>query len=208
MLTQIAKHIFNLVPEAGQKKLRVLRYQLSKKPAAGPPPSEVKQAAISRYQASSGHKVLIETGTYLGDMVEAQKNKFNRIISIELGQKLWANAVERFKQHDHITILQGDSGQMLNSITSQLNEPAIFWLDGHYSGDITAKGEKECPVLNEIDAIFAYKQIPHIILVDDARLFVGEHDYPTLEELTKYVQGKNCDYRMEVKDDIIRYTVK
>ena len=39
---------------------------------------------------------------------------------------------------DEISIIQGDSGKILNSITNKLKKPAIFWLDGHYSSGITA----------------------------------------------------------------------
>jgi hypothetical protein len=47
----------------------------------------------------------------------------------------------------------------------------------------------------------------HVLLIDDARLFVDEDDYPTIEKLTKYVKNKNNNYQVEVKDDIIRFTM-
>ena len=83
----------------------------------------------------------------------------------------------------------------------------FFWLDGHYSGGVTAKGDKECPILEEVNAIFKFKNIAHILLVDDARSFNGQHDYPTVEELTNHIKNKNNKYEVVVKDDIIRYVV-
>jgi hypothetical protein len=45
------------------------------------------------------------------------------------------------------------------------------------------------------------------LLIDVARLFVGEWDYATIEKLTEYVRSKNVKYQVEVKYDIIRYII-
>lgn len=173
-----------------------------------PPPHYAKQLIISEYQKKYKYSTLIETGTYMGDMVEAQKNNFKKIISIELGEDLYNDAKNRFKENKNILIVKGDSGNVLPSILSDLNEPAIFWLDGHYSAGITAKGEKDCPIFEELDAIFQSKKLNHILLIDDARCFNGEVDYPTLEQLIEYVKGKNQNYQVEIKNDIIRFLIQ
>jgi hypothetical protein len=172
-----------------------------------PPPHAVKQITIEYYQKLSGYNILVETGTYLGDMVEAERKNFKKIYSIELGEKLWRRAVKRFSKYDHIKIIQGDSGKILDQITSQLKEPAIFWLDGHYSEGITAKGEKDCPIFEELDAIFRYNKLDHILLIDDARNFIGKGDYPTIEQLSKFVTSKNDRYKLSVENDIIRFAI-
>ncbi len=171
-----------------------------------PPPHEIKQTTIEFYQKKHNCNTLVETGTYTGKMVLMQKDNFAKIYSIELSLELWKKATEKFASYPHIEILQGDSSQVLHEVVAQLNSFAIFWLDGHYSAGITAKGEKNCPIYKEIDAIFLNKEQGHIILIDDARHFVGEDDYPTTEELANYVASKNANYRMEVYDDIIRFT--
>ena len=125
-----------------------------------------------------------------------------------MGEKLWRNAVKRFKKQKHITLIHGDSGEVLKNITEQLNEPVLFWLDGHYSGGITAKAGQDCPILKEIDAIFMYKKLNHILLIDDARCFDGTNDYPTIEELIGYIKNKNEKYVVEIKDDIIRCIIE
>ena len=105
-------------------------------------------------------------------MVEAQRNNFRKIISIEVADELWKKAVTRFNKYKHISILKGDSGKILPVVTKELNEQAIFWLDGHYDFGITSKGEKDCPILEEIDAILkSNKGLNHILLVDDAISF-------------------------------------
>lgn len=78
-----------------------------------PPPHIVKQLAIKEYHESFGYDVLVETGTYLGEMVEAQKRRFKRVYSIELSEELHARATKRFSRDKQVTIVQGDSGKTL-----------------------------------------------------------------------------------------------
>ncbi|MBK9982497.1 MAG: hypothetical protein IPP15_08740 [Saprospiraceae bacterium] len=182
------------------------RWQKAGRPA--PPPHYIKQMTIEEYQKKSGYTVLVESGTFLGDMVESQKKSFKRIVSIELSSLLFKKATKRFKNDPNVSIVHGDSGEKLTEILDATMEPVIFWLDGHYSSGITAKGNKECPVFEEIDAIFnSVNRSDHIILIDDARLFTGKYDYPEISRLTDYIQRKNEKYKVEVKDDIIRYWI-
>lgn len=169
-----------------------------------PPPHQVKQMVIEEYQKRYSCSVLVETGIYLGDMVEAQGNNFKRIISIELDQHLYERAKHKFRKKSHITIYQGDSSKILPQIMPTITESALFWLDGHYSAGFTAKGDKETPIYEELEVIFQDSTHDHILLVDDARLFTGQSDYQTIEELSDFIRGKNKDYIIEVKDDIIR----
>ncbi|MCZ7616643.1 MAG: hypothetical protein M5T52_24530 [Ignavibacteriaceae bacterium] len=86
-------------------------------------------------------------------------------------------------------IINGDSGKLLKQLVAKISDPAIFWLDGHYSGFETAKGDIETPIKQELGAILN-SELNHIILIDDARLFIGQNDYPTIEELKKYILSK------------------
>jgi hypothetical protein len=172
-----------------------------------PPPHVVKQRIIKEYQQRHNYSTFIETGTYLGDMVEAQKSSFKKLISIELSNELYLEAKKRFKNDRNVLIVQGDSGKQLPEILKTVNEPAIFWLDGHYSEGKTAKGDKDCPIFEELHAILDQGVYEHVILIDDARLFVGKGDYPRIEALAEYIRGENQNYKLEVKHDIIRFTV-
>lgn len=172
-----------------------------------PPPHIVKQIAIAEYHEKYKHNILVETGTFRGDMIEAQKKRFKKIISIELAVPLFEKAQKRFKNDANVILVQGDSGKVLSKVVNDINEPAIFWLDGHYSSGVTAKGDTECPIFGELDAVFNEKKLDHILLIDDARLFTGKGDYPTIEQVTQYIRNKNEKYQVEVKHDIIRYVV-
>jgi len=162
---------------------------------------------IGEYQKKHDIAVLVETGTYMGDMVEAQKKRFKKIFSIELDIKLYNMAKERFKNDNNVILFQGDSSVVLPDVLLNISEPTIFWLDGHFSGGITARGKKDCPIFEELGSILEKNKTNHVILIDDAILFVGKGDYPAIEDLIRYVKSKNAMYNFEIKNDIIRFEI-
>jgi hypothetical protein len=205
--------LYRLIPENVLKFIKSLisKKELSEKEwrekgCPSPPPHVVKQLVIEEYQKKYGISVLVETGTYRGDMIEAQKKRFKKIISVELGIDFFEKAKDRFKNDGHVVLRNGNSGVIMPQILDELNEPAIFWLDGHYMPGITEKANKECPVYEELEAILSQKNVNHVLLIDDARLFTGKYDYPTISELVKFVGERNNKYNIEVKYDIIRMT--
>ena len=169
-----------------------------------PSPHILKQKTIADYAKRFSLQILIETGTYHGDMVEAMKNNFTRIFSIELGENLHQQAKERFHNNAHISIIHGDSGEILPGILGDIKQPCLFWLDGHYSGGITAKGETDTPVVEELEHILSHPVTEHVILIDDARCFVGQDHYPTIEELKDMILKRRPGWVFEAEDDIIR----
>ncbi|HLG41457.1 MAG TPA: hypothetical protein VI461_17385 [Chitinophagaceae bacterium] len=192
------KHYKNLYT-AGQVRKK---WELAGKPV--PPPHIIKQQAIRYYQKKSGYNILVETGTYKGDMILAQLDSFEKIYSIELSKGLFENAKKRFQKNSKVMLLHGNSGEVITKVLQELKEPAIFWLDGHYSGSITAKTEKYSPVIEELQALINHNQLQHIILVDDARGFTGEHGYPTIEEMKELAAKNFSGYHFSVDEDIIR----
>lgn len=172
-----------------------------------PVPHLIKQRIIERYRQQSGAKVLIETGTAFGAMVRAQLGKFERIHSVELSEVLWRKAVARFKDHGHVSIHQGDSGKVLADLVPKLDATALFFLDGHYSAGVTARGDVDCPIDAELASILV-SPYPHVLLIDDARLFVGRNDYPTLDALRETILAKRPGSSFEVELDMIRVVLK
>src|SRR3989338_4564638 len=81
-----------------------------------PLPNTHKAQLIRSIQQSTKCGVFLETGTFKGDMLDTLKNNFPRLISIELDAILFNNAQKRFKQDRRITIIQGDSGKLMESI--------------------------------------------------------------------------------------------
>jgi hypothetical protein len=171
-----------------------------------PPPHVVKQAVLRRYAERYHLRVFIETGTYRGDMVEAMKPLFQKIYSIELSEKLFEEAKNRFKSDTHVELIHGDSGQELGRIVERLDQPALFWLDGHYSAGDTARGRKDTPIYEELEQILRAPDLGHVVVIDDARHFGTDPGYPTIEELRTYVLSERPDVRVAVEDDSIRIT--
>lgn len=171
-----------------------------------PPPALVKQTALKHYARRFGLLTLVETGTYLGDTVDRLKGRFLKIFSIELDQKLFLAAQNRFASNPRIKIFQGNSSQVLPGILELLDGPCLFWLDAHYSGGITAKADTETPVMQELEIILGRNQPRDVVLIDDARLFTGADDYPALESVKAYLLKKRPDYFFEVDNDIIRFS--
>lgn len=136
-------------------------------------------------------------------MIEIMRYRFKKIVSIELDQNLFEKAKAKFLTEKNITILQGDSSKILPIVLIDLHEPALFWLDGHYSEGITAKGKLNTPIVSELKSILEHPIKDHLILIDDARCFVGIDDYPTVEELRTLVLKYNPALNFNVKNDII-----
>jgi hypothetical protein len=179
---------------------KVLRWVLAGSPP--PPPHLIKQRLILRAQSQFKTRIMVETGTLLGDMIEAMKHRFTRLYSIEISPELARKAQQRFAGDSHIQIIENDSAIALKELVPKLEEPALFWLDGHYSGGNTGKGIKETPIMEELDTILA-SDLPHVILVDDARCFGTEKDYPSLSELESFVRARRSGAHIFTRHDCI-----
>jgi hypothetical protein len=184
------------------RRWRLFQWQQAGKPL--PPPNVFKQETVKAYAKRFSLAVLVETGTFMGDMIYNTRHVFEQIHSVELDNVLYANAVRRFRRYSHIHLWHGDSNDVLPQILKQLNWPALFWLDAHYSAGITARGLLDTPIVQEIRHIAQHTNRSHVLLIDDAREFGTAKDYPTLDELNSLITGLNPRWRMLVEDDIIR----
>lgn len=116
------------------------------------------------------YPVFVETGTYLGDTIFAMETKFDELHTIEIKEDLYANAKNRYKG-DKISFYLGDSSKEMTKIVTSLNKNCIFWLDGHYSAGITGRGEKDCPLCEELQSIMDNFTEKAVIIIDDCRDF-------------------------------------
>lgn len=171
-----------------------------------PPPPLAKQAMLREYREKYGLGTMVETGTFLGDTVEAMRHEFRKVYSIELADKFHEIAKKRFERVGNVSLHKGDSGKVMPEVVKMVNGPALFWLDGHYSGGDTAQGDLNCPVWGELEAIFAGMEHPFVVLIDDARCFknVGSEEYPAVADIEKWVKERRPDLGVEVAMDCIR----
>jgi len=172
---------------------------------SGAAPHPIKMMIVRSYLTKYSLQLFVETGTYLGDMLDYVSKSGANCTSIELSQDLYEAAGRRFGRHKNITLIQGDSGKKLPKLIAEIKEPTLFWLDGHYSSGITASAAADTPVSVELNVILSHPVKQHVILIDDVRCFCGENGYPHLEELLLAVRADGY-YRAEVSVDIIRLT--
>jgi hypothetical protein len=157
-----------------------------------PPPNARKRQLLHETLSFHQLRVAIETGTFLGDTTAFLADRCDRVITIELDPWLASRARERFRDRPNVTVLEGDSGELLEGVLAAVYEPALFWLDGHFSGMHegvqTARGKTDTPLHSELETIVAWPQAPaSSILIDDARM-LGLPDYPTLDEIRGLVR--------------------
>jgi hypothetical protein len=198
----ILYQVHKKIKEAISARKKVLLWKIKGRPI--PPPHVVKQEAVKDYARRFNVRILIETGTFMGEMIDAVLNTFDEIISIEFDSALALRAQKKFSAHSHVRIIQGDSGKVLPEIVAGINKPCLFWLDAHYSGGVTAKSDLETPVVRELSVLLEHPCPDHVIFIDDAREFTGQNNYPLLDEVRNLIAAKRPELVMQVRDDIIR----
>jgi hypothetical protein len=176
-----------------------------------PPPPAFKQAVVREMARRYKTRQMVETGTYQGEMVAACRKAFERIVTVELDGPLFRRAQQLFAGDSRVTVLHGDSAHLLPEILADVTAPCLFWLDGHYSGEGTSKAdtlddgtELHTPIREELRLILGHPIKNHVILIDDARAFLGAYSCPTLDELREMVARHGQNYEMSVKYDAIR----
>lgn len=179
----------------------VLRWHLRGRPV--PPPPSWKQRLVRRYGRRFSLSLLAETGTSWGDMVAACRGSFEHIYSIELDPRLHEAARQRFAGVDDIELLCGDSAVVLPRLLARIDRPCLFWLDGRAMvGGVS--GPVATPIRGELAAILGHRVDGHVVLIDDARLFVGRGDYPRLRELEEIIRRGRPDWVVDVRHDVVR----
>lgn len=131
---------------------------------------------VKRFADYYGIKIFIETGTAGGQSVREASEIFEVCHSIEIVE---GRTTGEFPEN--VTLHTGDSAKLLKEVSAPYKgQSIVFWLDAHWSEPVPAPPEiNECPLLYEIQAIKGHEAL---ILIDDARLFLGPHPWP-------------CDYR-------------
>lgn len=150
----------------------------------------------------------IETGTYRGGGARALASVFPHVVTIELSLALHREARASLADVEAIECIQGNSATVLPALIDATH-PTFYWLDGHWSGGVTAGAEEECPILGELAALRSGHP-DDVILVDDARLFAAAppppHDpakWPTLAELFDALMREEVPRHITILEDIV-----
>ena len=168
-------------------------------------PHLVKQRTVREYAERFGLRVLVEAGTYYGEMVAAMRKHFAEIYSVEYEHGLAVRAQKKFAHWPIIHIVEGDSQKEIPRIVQSLKSPALFWLDAGYYGWAGLQGAKD-RLTTELEAILGDQRLRHVILMDDARGLNGENGAPTVPQLRGRIEAEFPGRAVEVKHDILRIT--
>ena len=113
-------------------------------------PQSVKEGVLKKYSLKNCD--WIETGTFLGTTTHFLSERFPHDYSIEPSVELYKAAHNRF-QGKNVTLYNDTSENVLRELLPTLEGNLNFWLDGHYSEGITFRGNKDCPIIGELNII-------------------------------------------------------
>jgi hypothetical protein len=158
-----------------------------------------------------GLKQFVETGTYRGDTAAVALAFFDLVWTCELSADLHGTLLSRLPTaipNKHLYAVRMHSPDMLRQVFSNpCLMPALVWLDAHWMGG--PKLGPECPLLDELRAIGG-TQGRHVILIDDARLFLSSppppHDpreWPTFDQIVALCRELGPTDQVEVVGDVI-----
>ncbi len=87
---------------------------------------------------------VIETGTFLGESTKVMADHFDKVYTIELDEKLYKETSDKLKKqgYTNIEFIFGDSGEKIEKLTKEVDQPTVFFLDAHWSGDDSVQWEK------------------------------------------------------------------
>ncbi len=169
--------------------------------------------------------IFIETGTFNGGTTENAAPFFSQIHTVELNNNLFNTSRRILSRFNHVSVYQGRSLELFETLLPTLSGKTVFWLDAHYSGPGTSLSyENE----NSAEAVTAIREElktiknkfigEAIILIDDIRgfgteingvEFMGCWAYPTLQEVQKLLLEINPNFTFKLlKDIFIAYDKK
>ncbi|OIP72569.1 MAG: hypothetical protein AUK43_02835 [Oscillatoriales cyanobacterium CG2_30_40_61] len=167
------------------------------------------QNLMSLLQKEYNIETFIETGTFQGGTAVWASNLFKNVFTIELCQQFYETTSKNYEHIQNIQFLYGHTTEHLKAIIPQLQGSALFWLDAHWSGGITAGQEEECPILEELQIIKA-SEWEHFILIDDARMFLSPphaphqlEQWPAIHEVIEELLTFKRQYIVVIEDAII-----
>jgi hypothetical protein len=131
-------------------------------------------------QAAFGLHAFVETGLGQGTSALWAEKHFDMVVSVEIDKEL----VDKFLVDypaSKVIVVCGDSAIEMIEIATNLKTPALFWLDAHT--------DEYTPVLSELAAI-NFSPLPHVIMIDDWRLFGTFPRWANQEKVITFATNK------------------
>jgi hypothetical protein len=151
-----------------------------------------KIRVLKKYAPASEYDIAVETGTLFGVSALRLSRHFSRVYTIEINRELYEKAAAKFKDHDRVRVLFGDSKLVLRELLKEIRQPCLFYLDAHFSGDRATdwkqsrwrgyrvdtgyagdrpSAENQVPLFEEIKAIHDGLKCRCLIYIDDVDKF-------------------------------------
>ena len=139
----------------------------------------IREHDISGLKDKYDLKYYVETGTGMGECLSyAEEFNFDEYHSIEIYEKIYKEAVDKFSHNNKIKIHLGNSYEILPNISVKGN--TLFWLDAHFPGvdfhyesyDSEKDYNKRLPLENELRTIKNnFNTDNSVLLIDDLRIY-------------------------------------
>jgi hypothetical protein len=166
------------------------------------PHSYTKFRIIKNTKKKVNANVFIETGTYLGVTTKRCAPFFKQVYTVELDQQLAEQAKQFLKSSHNVKVIQGDALEVLPKILEKKDiDDILVFLDGHFSGGITACGELPEPAIEELKILANSQKKIAAIIIDDFRLFGTEPGFPTKSALFQAIEDHLPSFSVTVALD-------
>ena len=185
--------------------MSILSEQLSwaKRGFSVPAPGLVKRGCLGRHGFKDA--TWIETGTLWGETTNFLSKTAKRVVSIEPEPELFKKAQQRFADVKNVEIINGLSEDVFPVLLPNIQGRVTFWLDGHYSGELTHLGPQDTPIVDELRVITEnMKNFEGVcVMVDDLRLFgntasgLQNPAYPDIDALVNWARANNLPWTIE-----------
>jgi hypothetical protein len=169
----------------------------------------VKWRVLTKHFFTGG--ICVETGTYMGETTAFLGRNFSMVFSLEPSVLLHELARKRFLKRKNIFLINESSEDGFEEILRPISGNVNFWLDGHFSGKGTFKGNDVTPIELELTLNKKYlKNLKNVsIAVDDFRLFNSERKggYPSPKFLVDFANENGFEWAVE-RDIFLMHFIK
>jgi hypothetical protein len=150
-------------------------------------------ALCNRYRLTA----FVETGTSRGHTALLASTHFRIVHTIEVSKTRFDCALPELKAAGNVRRWLGESPKILPEIIKLLSGPALFFLDGHWSGGPKVT-ERECLLVEELEIVLprVEEEPDDCILIDNAGMFLkpphpphNPAEWPSAGEILEVVRG-------------------
>lgn len=149
------------------------------------------------------NECFVETGSYTGDGIDlAIQAGFKKIISIDNDRINIDWCRDRFSPFMNdgqlISIVHGDSAELLWMLIRDIQSPITFWLDAHWQFmEGTIPGANPFPLMRELLHIDCHSIKNHTIIIDDWHIFYHDRVGYSKQDIKNALLRINPNYKFK-----------